>query len=86
MQLRPRFGLYALVTVSVLVSFLPIIWLILTSLKTTAGIYAWPPQYIPDPFTLDNYINIIQNSPELLIYVWNSFVVGFGTTVSTMGI
>ena len=84
MQLRPRFGLYALVTVSVLVSFLPIIWLILTSLKTTAGIYAWPPQYIPDPFTLDNYINIIQNSPELLIYVWNSFVVGFGTTVFTL--
>ena len=84
MQLRPRFGLYALVAVSVLVSFLPIIWLILTSLKTTAGIYAWPPQYIPDPFTLDNYINIIQNSPELLIYVWNSFVVGFGTTVFTL--
>ena len=81
MKTRPRFGLYALVILSVVVSFLPIIWLILTSLKTTEGIYAWPPQYIPQPFTLKNYINIFTNSPELLLYVVNSFIVALGCTV-----
>ena len=81
MKTRPRFGLYALVILSVVISFLPIIWLVLTSLKTSEGIYAWPPQYIPTPFTLKNYINIFTNSPELLLYVLNSFIVGVGCTV-----
>lgn len=78
---RPRPILYILVAVSALVSFFPIIWLILTSLKTQAGVYAWPPQYWPDPFTLKNYIAIFTKSPELLRSVLNSFIVGFGVTV-----
>lgn len=84
MRSRPRFGLYVLVVLSVLVSFLPIVWLILTSLKTTAGIYAWPPQYWPSPFTLDNYVKILTDSPELLLYVLNSFIVGVGCTAVTL--
>lgn len=83
---RSRIALYALVVLSVAVSFLPIIWLMLTSLKTTAGIYAWPPQYWPRPFTLDNYIKILNDSPELLLYVFNSFVVGLGCTAITLAI
>jgi len=83
---RPRIGLYFLVIVSAVISFLPIVWLILTSVKTTAGIYAWPPQYWPDPFTLDNYIKIFRDSPELLRYVLNSFIVGLGCTVLTLAV
>lgn len=82
---RPRIVLYLLVTLSVVVSFLPIVWLVLTSVKTTAGIYAWPPQYIPNPFTFENYRKIFMESPELLRYVWNSFVVALGCTVLTLG-
>ena len=84
MQRQSRRSLYLLVTLSATVSFLPIVWLILTSLKTSSGIYAWPPQYLPDPFTLDNYIKIITNSPELLFYVLNSFIVGVGCTAVTL--
>ncbi len=86
MKTRPRIGLYLLVALSVVISFLPIVWLILTSMKTTAGIYAWPPQYIPSPFTLENYIKILRDSPELLLYVLNSFIVGVGCTAVTLGI
>jgi trehalose/maltose transport system permease protein len=81
---RPRFVLYTLVVISAVTSFFPIVWLILTSLKTTGGIYAWPPQYIPDPFTLKNYITIVTKSPELLRYVLNSFIVGLGATAVTL--
>lgn len=84
MRHRPRIGLYTLVILSVVISFLPIVWLILTSLKTTAGIYAWPPQYWPQPFTFENYIKIVTDSPELLLYVLNSFIVGLGCTVLTL--
>ena len=86
MKTRPRLGLYALVILSVVISFLPIVWLILTSLKTTEDVYAWPPQYLPDPFTLKNYVNIFTNSPELLLYVFNSFVVGVGTTAVSLAL
>ncbi len=78
------YKLYALVSLTVIVSFLPIVWLILTSFKTTGGIYAWPPQYIPSPFTLKNYIEIISKSPELLLYVLNSFIVGVGCTALSL--
>lgn len=83
---RPRIALYTLVTLSVVVSFLPIVWLVLTSVKTTAGIYAWPPQYLPDPPTIENYEKILTDSPELLLYVLNSFIVGIGCTALTLSL
>ena len=78
---RPRLILYVLVALSALISFFPIIWLILTSVKTQAGVYAWPPQYWPDPFTAKNYVAIFTKSPELLRSILNSFFVGTGVTV-----
>jgi multiple sugar transport system permease protein len=84
MTKRPRYVLFVLVAVSVFISFFPIVWLILTSFKNTAGIYAWPPQYWPDPFTLGNYTSIITNSPELLRYILNSFIVAIGCTAITL--
>jgi multiple sugar transport system permease protein len=86
MRRRPGIALYTLVILSAVISFLPIVWLILTSLKTSAGIYAWPPQYWPNPFTLENYIKILTDSPEMLRYVLNSFIVGFGCTAITLAV
>lgn len=86
MNSRPRYGLYVLVTASVLISFFPIVWLFLTSVKNTAGIYAWPPQYWPDPLTFENYWSIFTKTPELLRYVLNSFIVGVGCTLLTMSV
>lgn len=84
MNRGPRYCLYILVSASVVISFFPIIWLILTSVKNTAGIYAWPPQYWPDPLTFDNYWAILTKTPELLRYVLNSFIVGVGCTLLTL--
>lgn len=81
---KPRFGLYLVVVISVVISFFPIVWLILTSFKNTAGIYSWPPQYWPDPFTFENYYTILTETPELLRYVLNSFIVGLGCTILTL--
>ena len=81
---RPRIALYTLVILSAVISFFPIVWLVLTSLKTSQGIYAWPPQYWPDPFTLKNYVAIFTKSPELLRDILNSFIVGLGATVVTL--
>jgi multiple sugar transport system permease protein len=78
--MRARVGLYGLAAAAVIVSFFPIVWLILTSLKTSQGIYAYPPQYVPDPWTLEHYRSVLVGSPELLRYILNSVIVGLGST------
>lgn len=70
-----------IIIITVIVSFFPIIWLLLTSLKSASDIYAWPIIYLPKPPTLRNYIWIITETPELLRYILNSFIVGVSVTV-----
>ncbi|MCZ6773292.1 MAG: carbohydrate ABC transporter permease [Proteobacteria bacterium] len=84
MRNRAGIGTYFVVIISVVISFFPIVWLMMTSIKNTAGIYAWPPQYWPDPFTLENYWFIFTETPELLRYVVNSFIVASGCTLLTL--
>ena len=77
--------LYAIAIITVFISFFPILWLLFTSLKPAADIYAWPPVYIPNPFTLKNYITIVTESPELLRYILNSIIVATSTTCCILG-
>src|SRR5271157_3854942 len=37
------------------VFLLPLVWLILSSLKTDAQIFKFPPEWLPNPLTLKNY-------------------------------
>lgn len=83
---RDRLGLWVVVIITVVVSFFPVVWLALTSLKSAAAIYAWPLVLWPDPFTLENYTQIFQESRELLRYILNSFVVASATTLVILSI
>ncbi len=74
------FGFYIVAAITVIVSFFPTVWIFITSIKTEADIYAWPLQYLPDPLTLENYLNILHETPELLGYILNSFIVATSTT------
>jgi multiple sugar transport system permease protein len=83
---RDRIGLWIVVVVTVVVSFFPVVWLGLTSLKSAADIYAWPLVLWPDPFTLENYARIFDTSRELLRYILNSFIVASATTLVILSI
>lgn len=83
---RDRLGLWTVVVITVVVSFFPVVWLALTSLKSAADIYAWPLVLWPDPFTIENYTRIFQESRELLRYILNSFVVASATTLLILSI
>ncbi len=74
-------GFYIIAAITVIVSFFPTVWLFLTSIKTKAAIYAWPVEYLPNPITLENYLNILNETPELLRYILNSFIVAATTTL-----
>jgi multiple sugar transport system permease protein len=78
---RPTAVFYVIVGVTVAISFFPVLWLLITSLKPAAQIYAWPPVYFPNPPTLHNYIWIVTSTPELLRYILNSFIVAAAVTL-----
>jgi multiple sugar transport system permease protein len=80
-SMRDRWALWTIVVITVVVSFFPVVWLALTSLKSPAAIYAWPVVVWPDPFTLENYERIFRTSRELLRYIANSFIVATATTL-----
>lgn len=76
---------YILAALIVFVSFFPTVWLILTSLKSTADIYAWPIVFLPEPVTFENYKYVLTETPEFVRYLWNSLVVATITTCSILG-
>ena len=43
----------------------PLLWTFSTSLKTRDGVFALPPQWIPDPFVWENYLRIWSAGPLL---------------------
>jgi len=62
--------------------FFPILWMILTSLKTEIDAFATPPQFIFSP-TLENYLHINERS-DYFSFAWNSVLISFSATVLCM--
>jgi len=73
-------GFYGAIALLCLVSFFPIIWILLTSVKPSAEIIQFPVQYLPETVTLENYRIAFGQAP-FLTYLFNSFVVATGTAI-----
>ena len=83
---------YAVLSVWALIVFFPIYWIVATSFKPDTQWFAWPPVYIPDPPTFNNYMNVwfgvqeyaetqyIKSLQKPLVALRNSLVI---STVST---
>jgi ABC-type glycerol-3-phosphate transport system permease component len=69
--------LYALAIGTSLLMIAPLYWMFATSFKPTADIFASPPKWIPSPWTLSNYNDILRTSTDLTFdrYFVNSVIV-----------
>lgn len=75
-----KISIHAVLIFVSLLSIFPFIWLISTSLKGNAeNIFAYPPQIIPQDFTLENYVGVWKRV-NFIAYFVNSMVVA-GATV-----
>ncbi|MGB5596222.1 MAG: carbohydrate ABC transporter permease [Crocosphaera sp.] len=72
--------LYISVFVVILFFLAPIIWQILTSIKTNEDISAIPNVYIPSIITFEHYIELFKRRPFAL-YIFNSALVSLISTV-----
>ncbi len=59
---------------------LPLLWMVVSSLKPAQELFTSPPRILPEQVTLQWYETIISNGSAPLFF-WNSFVVGSISTV-----
>jgi ABC-type glycerol-3-phosphate transport system permease component len=75
--------LYLLLIASSLLMIVPFYWSVGTSLKLEKFVFASPPQWWPDPVSLQSYINILTRIP-FLTYFKNSVFVAVVTTLGNV--
>ena len=66
-------GYLSMVLIAAVV-LVPIAFIVLTSLKERPDIYTQPVQWIPDPFTAQNYATVLEDVP-FVQYFWNSLLI-----------
>lgn len=81
-----RWLVSALLTVLSLAWVIPIIWAVLTSFKTETEIKTMGFGLLPKQWTIENYVNILQNTDNAPIVRWflNSMVIAISVTVLTL--
>lgn len=62
---------------------LPLLWLFSVSLKTKAGVYAYPPEWLPADASFANYGFVLART-EVPYYLWNSGKVAVLATLGTL--
>ena len=74
---------YVVLVLVVLLSIFPLVWLLLTSLRTSDELFAVPVRLLPSTVTLDQYVTVFTEY-EMADYVWNSIVVSLATVALVM--
>jgi len=69
---------YVVLVLTVLLSIFPLVWLLITSLRTSDELFAVPVRLLPSTVTLDQYVTVFTEY-EMADYVWNSVVVSLST-------
>ncbi|MGN6126717.1 MAG: carbohydrate ABC transporter permease [Humibacter sp.] len=75
-----RVGLIISSILVVIFVMAPIYWMLATSLKTTAGVAAAPPQWFPNPISVENYVTAFTQY-NFGQYILNSLIVAIASTV-----
>ncbi len=59
-----------------IVSLIPVLWMLSTSLKASGDVLLLPPRWIPDPILWSNYANALKAQPFALYYRNSAFYTG----------
>ncbi|MDT9722572.1 carbohydrate ABC transporter permease [Paenibacillus sp. ClWae2A] len=76
-------GTYLLLTLISLIMIVPFIWMISTSFKEPQSIFTYPPQWIPETFRFQNYIDVFRLIPFHRFY-WNSIYISVLVVLGTV--
>ena len=71
---------HVLLVAGALIMLTPFVYMVATSFKSQAYVLTIPPQFIPDPATVDNYVQVL-TTQSFAAYFMNSVVVATTSTV-----
>lgn len=77
--------LIAISALLLLVWTFPVLWGVVTSLKTERDVLAYPPTVIFEP-TWQNYLDALIGRDSIIPNLWSSFIIATSTTVLTIGL
>jgi multiple sugar transport system permease protein len=83
---RNRYLVGAVCLVICVFMVMPVVFSVLTSLKTTAEAASVPPTYLPHELSLDNYRRLWSYQAGLPIYLGNSVITAFLTIAFTLAL
>jgi ABC-type glycerol-3-phosphate transport system permease component len=79
-RLSRRTVFYISVTVTILANLFPFYWMIVTSLKSWAGIFTYPPTFLPLPLDTAAYREVFEGT-RIGRWLLNSLTIGVPTTI-----
>lgn len=71
-------ALVAFLTLGAVMIVLPFVWMVLTSFKTPAEAYSWPPVWLPEKWSLANFRQLFDTLPFAHMFgnsVWTSVLI-----------
>lgn len=77
--------LIAISALLLLVWTFPVLWGVVTSLKTERDVLAYPPTVIFEP-TWQNYLDALIGRDSIIPNLWSSFIIATSTTALTIGL
>ncbi len=73
---RNRVAKSAFLLAASLLMIVPFLWALSTSFKLPGDVFAYPPRFLPDPFTMANYGNVITKIPFPRYFLNSAIVTG----------
>jgi multiple sugar transport system permease protein len=72
--------IYSVIAVYLFITLAPLVWVLSTSFKPNQEAISFPPKFLPDKPTWENYIFVLTD-PKLSLSLLNSLLVSVGSTV-----
>jgi len=77
------FVVYAVLMILGVITAVPFIWMLISSLKEPGTLFLYPPRWIPDPVRLRNYVDLAQQMPFATFFL-NSTKIALLSTVGSL--
>jgi multiple sugar transport system permease protein len=79
MILMERTLIYAVIAIYLFITLAPLMWVLSTSFKPNEEAISFPPKFLPERPTLDNYLFVLTD-PKLVLSLFNSLMVSLAST------
>jgi len=76
---------FTILAIGSIAMLFPFVWMLLSSFKTAADIYSYPPKWIPSVWTGENFVKVFEMIP-FLKYYWNSILTSVIQTALQIGV